>query len=63
MSNFKKGVVWVNGHNLGRFWYIGPQQKLYCPASWLKQGNNEMTVFDLLQDEKSVTASGSKTLE
>ncbi len=35
MSNFKKGVVWVNGHNLGRFWYIGPQQKLYCPSSWL----------------------------
>ncbi len=60
MSNFKKGVVWVNGHNLGRFWYIGPQQKLYCPASWLKQGNNEVIVFDLLQNEKNVTASGSK---
>jgi len=63
MSNFKKGVVWVNGHNLGRFWYIGPQQKLYCPASWLKQGNNEVIVFDLLQNEKTVTASGSKTPE
>jgi beta-galactosidase len=63
MGNFKKGVVWVNGHNLGRFWYIGPQQKLYCPASWLKQGNNEVIVFDLLQNEKTVTASGSKTPE
>ena len=62
MSNFKKGVVWVNGHNLGRFWYIGPQQKLYCPAPWLKQGNNEVIVFDLLQNEKLVTASGGKTL-
>lgn len=62
MSHFKKGVVWVNGQNLGRFWYIGPQQKLYCPASWLKQGNNEVIVFDLLQNEKSVTANGSKTL-
>ena len=62
MSNFRKGVVWVNGHNLGRFWYIGPQQKLYCPASWLKQGNNEVIVFDLLENEKSVSISGSKTL-
>ncbi len=62
MSNFKKGVVWVNGHNLGRFWYIGPQQKLYCPSSWLKQGNNEVLVFDLLLNEKAVTVSGSKTL-
>lgn len=62
MSNFKKGVVWVNGHNLGRFWYIGPQQKLYCPASWLKQGSNEVIVFDLLQDEKSVSIKGSKML-
>ncbi|HVX28640.1 MAG TPA: beta-galactosidase family protein [Parafilimonas sp.] len=62
MSHFKKGVVWVNGHNLGRFWYIGPQQKLYCPASWLKQGNNEVIVFDLLLNEKSVSIKGSKTL-
>jgi beta-galactosidase len=62
MSNFKKGVVWINGYNLGRYWFIGPQQKLYCPASWLKQGNNEVTVFDLLQDNKDVEASGSTTL-
>ena len=49
MSNFKKGVVWVNGHNLGRYWYVGPQQRLYCPAGWLKKGNNEVIVFDLHQ--------------
>ncbi|HZE85533.1 MAG TPA: beta-galactosidase, partial [Puia sp.] len=47
MSQFRKGVVWVNGHNLGRYWYVGPQQRLYCPASWLKKGKNEMLVFDL----------------
>jgi beta-galactosidase len=62
MSNFKKGVVWVNGYNLGRFWYIGPQQKLYCPASWLKQGNNEIIIFDLLQDNKSYEVNGSNVL-
>jgi beta-galactosidase len=35
MSTWGKGVVWVNGHNLGRFWNIGPQQSLYLPAAWL----------------------------
>lgn len=40
-----KGQVWVNGHHLGRFWHIGPQQTLYLPASWLKAGGNEVLVF------------------
>lgn len=51
MSSYKKGIVWVNGHNLGRYWEIGPQKKLYCPAFWLKLGTNEILVFDLLQNE------------
>jgi beta-galactosidase len=41
-----KGVAWVNGHNLGRFWDIGPQQTLYCPGPWLKTGRNEVIVFE-----------------
>ena len=51
MSNYKKGVVWVNGHNLGRYWEIGPQHSLYCPAPWLKKEMNEIIVFDLHQLE------------
>ncbi len=47
MSGWKKGVVWVNGHNLGRYWEIGPQKRLYCPAPFLKTGANEIVVFDL----------------
>jgi beta-galactosidase len=47
MTNFIKGFVWVNGHNLGRYWEIGPQTRLYCPASWLRRGENEIIVFDL----------------
>lgn len=47
MSNYKQGVVWVNGHNLGRYWNVGPQFRLYCPASWLKKGINRVIVFDL----------------
>jgi beta-galactosidase len=46
-TNFRKGVVWVNGHNLGRYWDIGPQTRLYCPAPWLRAGENEVVVFDL----------------
>jgi beta-galactosidase len=47
MTGYRKGVVWVNGHNLGRYWDIGPQLRLYCPASWLRAGRNEVVVFDL----------------
>jgi beta-galactosidase len=62
MSAYKKGMVWVNGHNLGRYWYIGPQQRLYCPAPFLKKGKNEIIVFDLLENEaKSLRAE--ETLE
>ncbi len=47
MTGWKKGVVWVNGHNLGRYWEIGPQKRLYCPAPFLKRGRNEVIVFDM----------------
>jgi beta-galactosidase len=53
MSNWGKGVVWVNGHNLGRYWNIGPQQTIYLPAEWLKKGNNEIIVLELLKPEMS----------
>ena len=49
VSNYTKGYVWVNGHNLGRYWNIGPQKRLYCPSSWLRQGINEIMIFDLHQ--------------
>jgi len=47
VSQWEKGLVWVNGHNLGRYWNIGPQKELYCPAPWLKKGKNEIVVFDM----------------
>jgi beta-galactosidase len=51
MSNWGKGVVWVNGHNLGRYWQVGPQQTLYLPKEWLKKGANEVMVFELIKPE------------
>jgi hypothetical protein len=47
MSAWDKGYVWVNGHLLGRYWRIGPQQRLFCPAPWLWPGRNEILVFDM----------------
>lgn len=47
MRNWSKGMVWVNGHALGRYWEIGPQQTLYMPGCWLKKGKNEIIIFDL----------------
>jgi len=62
MTNFIKGVVWVNGHNLGRYWEIGPQKRLYCPASWLNKGENEIIIFDLHRTEPS-TVRGFETMQ
>jgi beta-galactosidase len=47
MRGWGKGYVWVNGHNLGRYWRVGPQQSLFVPAGWLKSGRNEIVVLDL----------------
>ncbi len=47
LSHFSKGMIYINGHNLGRYWNLGPQQRLYCPAGWLKKGENQVIVFDL----------------
>ncbi|RKR84574.1 glycosyl hydrolase family 35 [Mucilaginibacter gracilis] len=51
LSKWGKGVVWVNGHNLGRYWNVGPEQTLYLPAEWLKKGANDIVVFELLKPE------------
>lgn len=59
LSSYQKGMVWVNGHNLGRYWEIGPQTKLYCPASFLKKGKNEIIVFDLLEIQAHPTEGSS----
>lgn len=57
MRAFGKGVAFVNGHNLGKYWYIGPQQTLFIPAAWLKKGTNEIVIFDELHntDAKEIT--------
>ena len=47
LRGWGKGQVFVNGHNLGRHWRIGPMDTLYCPAPFLKPGRNEVVVLEL----------------
>ena len=49
-----KGQVWVNGHAMGRIWSIGPQQTLYIPGCWLKKGQNEVIVLDIVGPREAV---------
>lgn len=46
IENFTKGVVYVNGFNLGRYWKKGPQKALYLPSPILKE-HNEIVVLEL----------------
>lgn len=56
MRSWGKGVAWVNGHCLGRYWNIGPTQTMYVPGPWLKHGKNEIIVLDLTGPENPVVA-------
>jgi beta-galactosidase len=47
LPGWTKGVAWINGFNLGRYWQRGPQQTLYVPAPILKPGMNEIFIFEL----------------
>ena len=47
LDGWTKGVAWVNGFNLGRYWSRGPQGSLYVPGPVLRQGENELVVLEL----------------
>ncbi|XP_075876018.1 beta-galactosidase-1-like protein 2 [Nelusetta ayraudi] len=46
LPGWEKGVVFINGLNLGRYWSIGPQQSLYLPGPYLNSGTNQVIVFE-----------------
>src|SRR6185437_11547176 len=56
LRDWGKGTVWVNGHQLGRFWDIGPEQTLYLPGPWLRRGANDVVVFDLVTPARRTLA-------
>ena len=46
-TGWEKGGVYINGFNLGRYWNEGPQKRLYVPSPLLKEGENEIVIFEL----------------
>jgi beta-galactosidase len=62
MRKWGKGVIWVNGHNLGRYWNIGPQQTVYVPVEWLKKGSNEIVVLELLKPQQKQLSAIQKPI-
>lgn len=59
-KNWTKGVCFINGHHLGRYWSKGPQQTLYVPAPWLQKGQNEVIVLILYATLIHVSLSGKE---
>ncbi|HEY4391182.1 MAG TPA: beta-galactosidase [Paenibacillus sp.] len=47
LDGWIKGVVFVNGFNLGRYWNVGPQRTMYVPGPLLREGDNEIIIFEL----------------
>ncbi|HTI97551.1 MAG TPA: beta-galactosidase [Dongiaceae bacterium] len=62
LRSWGKGVVWVNGHCLARFWNIGPTQTAYLPGCWLHAGDNEIVILDYVGPEQPVVAGLEKPI-
>ncbi|ASK32800.1 beta-galactosidase [Chryseobacterium sp. T16E-39] len=62
MRKFGKGIVFVNGRNIGRYWSkVGPQLTLYVPGVWLKKGKNVIQVFEQINDSTVTEISSMDT--
>jgi beta-galactosidase len=62
MRKWGFGVVWVNGHNLGRYWDRGALRSLYLPSAWQKVGANEIVILELDDEPKSPQVGGVKSI-
>ncbi|MDR3119413.1 MAG: beta-galactosidase [Mediterranea sp.] len=60
MEDWGKGIVFINGINIGRYWSVGPQQTLYIPGVWLKKGANEIVIFEQQNDKPHTEVSATK---
>lgn len=65
MRDWGKGIVFVNGINIGRYWAVGPQQTLCLPGCWLKKGKNEIVVFEQQNEvlQKNIKSIATPILE
>eukprot|EP01129_Flabellula_baltica_P011043 TRINITY_DN4755_c0_g1_i1.p1 TRINITY_DN4755_c0_g1~~TRINITY_DN4755_c0_g1_i1.p1 ORF type:complete len:628 (+),score=123.08 TRINITY_DN4755_c0_g1_i1:1051-2934(+) len=54
IGEWGKGIVWINGFNIGRYWNIGPQRNLYIPKDILSEGTNEMIILEIDKSPSSL---------
>ncbi|CAK6972296.1 beta-galactosidase-1-like protein 2 [Scomber scombrus] len=59
LPGWSKGVVFINGRNLGRYWSIGPQQTLYIPGPWLNRGDNKVIIFEEQETDGKIQFASS----
>ncbi|XP_071958964.1 beta-galactosidase-1-like protein 2 [Antedon mediterranea] len=55
MKGWEKGIVFINGFNIGRYWKVGPQTTYYVPGPLLKAGRNEIVIFEQHQSAERVS--------
>ncbi|MDR0823507.1 MAG: beta-galactosidase [Prevotella sp.] len=60
MEDWGKGIVFINGKNIGRYWHLGPQQTLYIPGVWLKEGENEIVILEQQNDKPQTEVRTTK---
>ena len=46
------GYMWLNGHNIGRYWEEGPQREFFLPECWLKFGEENVLILGLRESEQ-----------
>jgi len=62
MRKFGKGIVFINGKNIGRYWNrVGPQLTLYVPGVWLNKGKNTIQIFEQINENNTSEISSIKT--
>lgn len=62
-ESWKKGIIYINGFNIGRYWENGPQKTLYIPGPLLKKGKNEIVMFELHEGGKEVKLADEMNLD
>lgn len=63
LDGWNRGVVFVNGFNLGRYWKAGPQKTLYLPGELLHEGDNTIEVFEIHSPDDTHSISLVKSHE
>lgn len=61
MEAWGKGIIFINGHHIGRYWKVGPQQTLYIPGVWLNKGENKIVIFEQLNETPMTEVKTVKT--